>query len=343
MFARSISRTAALNSRHFSSGKPPVRVTVTGASGSIGYALVFRIASGEMLGKDQPIHLNLLELTPALKGLEGVVMELKDCAFPLLSGVTATDNVEAAFDGTNYALLVGARPRSKGMERGDLLKANGAIFSVQGKALNDRADKNVKVLVVGNPANTNAYIAARNAPKLNPRNFAAMTKLDHNRGLSQLSDKTGKPVTAIKQFAIWGNHSATQYPDLSHTTVDGKAAKDLVDQEWIEKTFIPKVQQRGAEIINVRGLSSAASAAGAAIDHMREWALGSNGEWTSFGVASDGSYGITKDIYFSYPVVASNGDYKIVQNLKLDEFSAQRLETTHKELLSERDAVREYV
>jgi len=238
---------------------------------------------------------------------------------------------------------VGARPRSKGMERGDLLKANGAIFSAQGKALNDYADKNVKVLVVGNPANTNAYIASSNAPKLSPRNFAAMTKLDHNRGLSQLSEKTGKPVTSIHQFAIWGNHSATQYPDLSFTTVDGKRAKDLVSQEWIEKTFIPKVQQRGAEIINVRGLSSAASAASAAIDHVREWALGSNGEWTSFAIPSDGSYGITKDIFFSYPVIAKNGDYSIVQNLKLDQFSSQRLEVTHKELLAERDAVKDFI
>jgi len=320
-----------------------VRVTVTGASGAIGYALCFRIASGEMLGKDQPVHLNLLELPGAMQQLNGVVMELNDCAFPLVSGITATDSVEKGFEGSEYALLVGARPRSKGMERGDLLKANGAIFSVQGKALSGYANPNCKVLVVGNPVNTNAYIAAHNAPKLNPENFFAMTKLDHNRGLSQLADKTGKPVTSIKRFAIWGNHSATQYPDISHTTIDDKRAKDLISQDWVEKTFIPSVQQRGAEIIAARGSSSAASAASSAIDHFRELALGSNGDWTSFAVASDGSYGVPRGLYFSYPVVAANGGYSIVQNLSIDEFSAKRLEITTKELLSERDAVTEYL
>jgi len=323
--------------------KPPVKVAVTGASGAIGYALLFRIASGEMLGPDQPVHLCLLELPQAMKSLEGVTMELNDCAFPLLSGITATEKVEQAFDGIEYALLVGARPRSKGMERGDLLKANGQIFSVQGKALSDFASKNVKVLVVGNPANTNAFIAAANAPKLDPKCFSAMTKLDHNRGLAQLSEKTKQPVTAIKKFCIWGNHSSTQYPDISHTQIGEKWAKELVDQKWVQDTFIPVVQQRGAAIINARGASSAASAASAAIDHMREWASSTNGEWTSMAVCSEGEYGITKGLYFSYPIVCDEGKYTIVQNVPVDKFSAERIETSHKELLSERDAVKDYL
>jgi len=323
--------------------KDPVRVAVTGASGAIGYALLFRIASGEMLGKDQPVHLSLLELPVAMKSLQGVIMELKDCAFPLLSGVTASSSPDEAFEGANYALLVGAQPRTKGMERGDLLKANGAIFSVQGKALNDRAARDVKVLVVGNPANTNAYIAANNAPKLDPKNFTAMTRLDHNRGLAQLAEKTGKPVTSIKRFVIWGNHSATQYPDISHTQIEEKWARELVPKEWVEKEFIPTVQQRGAAIINARGSSSAASAASSAIDHIRDWVHGTNGEWTSMAVHSDGSYGVTPGLYFSYPVVTQESNYSIVQNVPIDEFSAKRLEITHKELLSERDAVKDMI
>lgn len=270
-------------------------------------------------------------------------MELKDCAFPLLSGVTASSSPDEAFEGANYALLVGAQPRTKGMERGDLLKANGAIFSVQGKALNDRAAQDVKVLVVGNPANTNAYIAANNAPKLDPKNFTAMTRLDHNRGLAQLAEKTGKPVTSIKRFVVWGNHSATQYPDISHTQIEEKWARELVSKEWVEKEFIPTVQQRGAAIINARGSSSAASAASSAIDHIRDWVHGTNGEWTSMAVHSDGSYGVTPGLYFSYPVVTQESNYSIVQNVPIDEFSAKRLEITHKELLAERDAVKDMI
>jgi len=316
-----------------------VRVAVTGASGAIGYALLFRIASGEMLGKSQPVHLSLLELPAAMKSLEGVLMELRDCAFPLLSGITATTNPEEAFDGANYALLVGAQPRTKGMERGDLLKANGKIFIDQGKALNSRASRDVKVLVVGNPANTNAFIAANSAPKLDPKCFTAMTRLDHNRGLSQLSEKTGKPVTSIKRFCIWGNHSATQYPDVSHTQIDGAWAKDILDQTWIEKTFIPTVQQRGAAIIAARGASSAASAASSAIDHIHDWVLGSKGDWTSMGVFSEGQYGFTKGLYTSYPVTCDNGNYTVIENVPISPFSKQRIDATHKELLDERDAV----
>jgi len=321
------------------STKEPVRVAVTGASGAIGYSLVFRIASGEMLGKNQPVHLNLLELPGAMKQLEGVIMELKDCAFPLLTGITATASSEEAFDQASYALLVGAKPRSKDMERADLLAANAKIFIEQGKALNNRAKRDVKVLVVGNPANTNAFIAANSAPKLDPKCFTAMTRLDHNRGLSQIADKTGKPVTAIKRFVIWGNHSSTQYPDISHTQIDGVWAKELLQHDWVEKTFIPTVQKRGAAIIAARGSSSAASAASAAIDHIRDWALGTNGEWTSMAIVSDGSYGITKGIYSSFPVTCSNGQYTIVQNVPIDPFSASRIEASHQELLSERNDV----
>jgi malate dehydrogenase len=331
---------------HYLDGKPmqrPVKVAVTGASGAIGYSTLFRIASGEMLGPYQPVHLCLLELPQAMQALQGVIMELKDCAFPLLSGITATEKPEEAFDGVEYALLIGAKPRSKGMERGDLLKANGQIFSVQGKALSDHASRNVRVLVVGNPANTNAYIAASNARKLDPKCFTAMTRLDHNRGLAQLSDKLNTPVTSIKRFCIWGNHSSTQYPDISHTQIGEKWAKNLVDEKWVRDTFIPVVQQRGAAIINARGASSAASAGSSAIDHIRDWVHGTNGEWTSMAICSDGSYGATKGLYFSYPVVCDEGNYTIVGNVPIDPFSAERIELSHKELLQERDAVKEYL
>jgi len=272
-----------------------------------------------------------------------VIMELKDCAFPLLAGITATTDANEAFDDVSCAMLVGAQPRTKGMERSDLLKANGAIFTVQGKALSDKAKKNVKVLVVGNPANTNAFIAASSAPKLDPKCFTAMTRLDHNRGLSALAEKTGKPVTSIKRFAIWGNHSATQYPNIAHTQIDGKWAKDMVSQEWVAKEFIPAVQQRGAAIIAARGASSAASAASAGIDHIRDWEFGTNQEWTSMAVHSDGSYGITKGLYCSYPVTCEKGEYTIVQNVPMDPFSASKIEASHKELLEERDAVSKFL
>ena len=294
--------------------KNPVRVTITGAAGNIGYALAFRVAAGDMLGPDQPVILQLLEITPALDALKGVAMELNDCAFPLLRGLVTTDDANVAFKDCDYALLVGARPRGPGMERKDLLAANGAIFGPQGKALNDHASRHVKVLVVGNPANTNALIAQAAAPDLNPRNFTAMTRLDHNRALSQLAEKTGTHSTDIAKMTIWGNHSSTQYPDISHATVKGKAAKDLVEDSWYKDTFIPVVQQRGAAIIKARGASSAASAASAAIDHMRTWALGTDGDdWVSMGVPSDGSYGIAPGIIYSYPCRCKNGDYEIVQ------------------------------
>ena len=296
--------------------KNPVRVTITGAAGNIGYALAFRVAAGDMLGPDQPVILQLLEITPALDALKGVAMELNDCAFPLLRGLVTTDDANVAFKDCDYALLVGARPRGPGMERKDLLAANGAIFGPQGKALNDHASRHVKVLVVGNPANTNALIAQAAAPDLNPRNFTAMTRLDHNRALSQLAEKTGTHSTDIAKMTIWGNHSSTQYPDISHATVKGKAAKDLVEDSWYKDTFIPVVQQRGAAIIKARGASSAASAASAAIDHMRTWALGTDGDdWVSMGVPSDGSYGIAPGIIYSYPCRCKNGDYEIVQGL----------------------------
>lgn len=321
--------------------KPPVRVAVTGASGNISYALLFRIASGEMLGKDQPVILQMLELPQAMNSLRGVAMELEDCAFPLLRGMVESDDPNKAFAGADFALLVGAKPRSKGMERGDLLMQNAQIFSAQGKALNANANRDtLRVLVVGNPANTNCLIAQRNAPNIDPRRFTSMTRLDHNRALAQLASKTGSQVTEIEKFCIWGNHSATQYPDISNTLIKGQSAKKLInDEKWVKDTFIPTVQQRGAAIIAVRGLSSAASAANAAIDHMRDWALGSNGQWTSMGIYSDGSYGADKGLNFSFPVVCKNGDYEIVQGLTLDEFSKDRFDVTRKELLSEKAAI----
>ena len=320
--------------------KNPVRVTITGAAGNIGYALAFRVAAGDMLGPDQPVILQLLEITPALDALKGVAMELNDCAFPLLRGLVTTDDANVAFKDCDYALLVGARPRGPGMERKDLLAANGAIFGPQGKALNDHASRHVKVLVVGNPANTNALIAQAAAPDLNPRNFTAMTRLDHNRALSQLAEKTGTHSTDIAKMTIWGNHSSTQYPDISHATVKGKVAKDLVEDSWYKDTFIPVVQQRGAAIIKARGASSAASAASAAIDHMRTWALGTDGDdWVSMGVPSDGSYGIAPGIIYSYPCRCKNGDYEIVQGLEIDAFSREKMDATERELREERAAV----
>lgn len=320
--------------------KAPVRVTVTGAAGQIGYALLFRIASGAMLGDDQPVILQLLDITPAMDALEGVRMELDDCAFPLLAGITCSDDPSVAFKDTDYALLVGARPRGPGMERKDLLEANAAIFSVQGKAINDHASKDIKVLVVGNPANTNALIAQRNAPDINPRQFTAMTRLDHNRAMTQIAQKTGKTVNDVKQMTIWGNHSATQYPDLFHTMVDGQPAIDMVDQSWYENDFIPTVQQRGAAIIKARGASSAASAANAAIDHMRSWALGTEGDdWVSMGVYSDGSYGIAEGLIYSFPCRCNNGDWEIVDGLDIGDFSEAKMRATETELKEERDAV----
>lgn len=322
--------------------KPPVNVAITGAAGQIGYALAFRVASGAMLGPDQPINLHLLEITPTLPALLGVVMELNDCAFPTLNKIVATDDAKVAFKDCNVAMLVGARPRGPGMERKDLLMANAQIFSAQGKALDAVADRNVKVLVVGNPANTNANIARANAKGLNPRNFTAMTRLDHNRALSQLAEKTGKHISQIERMIIWGNHSSTQYPDISHTLVDGKPAKSLVDQKWLEETFIPVVQQRGAAIIKARGASSAASAASAAIDHVRDWVKGTPaGDYSSMAVPSDGSYGIKEGIVYSYPVICKNGDYQIVQGLSVDEFSRKRMDATEAELREERDGVKD--
>ncbi|MEO7073609.1 MAG: malate dehydrogenase [Rhodanobacter sp.] len=320
--------------------KAPVRVAVTGAAGQIGYALLFRIAAGDMLGPDQPVILHLLEITPALPALQGVVMELNDCAFPTLAGVVATDDANVAFKDVDYALLVGARPRGPGMERKDLLSANGAIFGPQGNALNAHAKRDVKVLVVGNPANTNALIAQQNAPDLDPKCFTAMVRLDHNRAKAQLAGKLGKHNTDVRKMIIWGNHSSTQYPDLSQTTVDGKPALSLVDQAWYEGEFIPTVQQRGAAIIKARGASSAASAASAAIDHMRTWALGTaDGDWVSMGVPSDGSYGIAPGVIFGHPVTCSGGKYTIVQGLVINDFSRARMDASDKELREERASV----
>ncbi len=322
--------------------KQPLNVAITGAAGQIGYALAFRVASGQMLGADQPVNLHLLEITPALPTLQGVVMELNDCAFPTLNKVVATDDAKVAFRDCHAALLVGARPRGPGMERKDLLLANAQIFSAQGKALNEAASRDVRVLVVGNPANTNALIARSNAPQLKPGNFTAMMRLDHNRALSQLAEKTGTHVNDIRKLVVWGNHSSTQYPDLSHATVQGKPAKSLVDQKWIEEHFIPTVQQRGAAVIKARGSSSAASAASAAIDHMRTWFLGTpEGDWASMGIPSDGSYGIDAGIIYSYPVTCKNGEYQIVQGLAVDDFSRARMQATEKELREERDGVKE--
>jgi malate dehydrogenase len=322
--------------------KSPVRVTITGAAGQIGYQLAFRIASGQMLGADQPVILQLLEIPPALPALNGVVMELDDCAFDTLAGVVATDDPNVAFKDSDYALLVGAKPRGPGMERNDLLEANAAIFSVQGKAINEHASRDIRVLVVGNPANTNALIARANAPDLNPRNVTAMTRLDHNRGLSQLAEKTGSHTTDIRRFTIWGNHSSTQYPDISHATIGGKAVKTLVEHKWVEETFIPVVQQRGAAIIKARGASSAASAAAAAIDHVHTWVMGTaEGDWTSMAVPSDGSYGIREGVIYSYPVTTKNGEYTIVPNLSIDEFSRKRMDASDAELREERDGVKD--
>ncbi|GAA5136585.1 malate dehydrogenase [Alloalcanivorax gelatiniphagus] len=320
--------------------KAPVRVAVTGAAGQISYSLLFRIASGDMLGKDQPVILQLLEITPALEALKGVAMELDDCAFPLLAGIVQSDDAKVAFKDADYALLVGARPRGPGMERKDLLEANAAIFSAQGKAINDVASRDIKVLVVGNPANTNALIAQRNAPDIDPRQFTAMTRLDHNRAMAQLAEKLGKTVNDVKKMTIWGNHSSTQYPDLHHCEVDGKNAAEQVDQSWYADEYIPTVQQRGAAIIKARGASSAASAANAAIDHMRSWALGTDeGDWVSMGIYSDGSYGIQEGLIYSFPCVCKNGDWEIVQGLEVNDFSRERMTATETELAEERDAV----
>ena len=320
--------------------KSPVRVAVTGAAGQIGYSLLFRIASGEMLGKDQPVILQLLEITPALNALKGVVMELDDCAFPLLAGAVQSDDPEVAFKDADIALLVGARPRSKGMERKDLLEANGAIFTVQGAALNKVASRDVKVLVVGNPANTNAYIAMKSAPDLPSKNFTAMLRLDHNRALSQLASKTGKSVDSIEQLIVWGNHSPTMYPDYRFATIGGDKAPSAVnDQDWYENTFISTVGKRGAAIIEARGLSSAASAASAAIDHVRDWVNGTNGKWTTMGVPSDGSYGIPEGVIYGFPTTCSDGEYSIVTGLDIDEFSRKQMDKTLQELEEERAAI----
>ncbi|MDB5492343.1 MAG: mdh [Micavibrio sp.] len=324
--------------------KKPVRVAVTGAAGQIGYALLFRIASGEMLGKDQPVILQLLEIADekAQKALKGVMMELEDCAFPLLAGMEAHSDPMTAFKDTDYALLVGARPRGPGMERKDLLTANAQIFTAQGKALNAVASRNVRVLVVGNPANTNAWIAMKSAPDLPRKNFTAMLRLDHNRALSQIALKTGKPVASIEKLAVWGNHSPTMYADYRFATIEGKDVKSTInDDVWNKDTFLPTVGKRGAAIIEARGLSSAASAANAAIDHMRDWALGTNGKWVTMGIASDGQYGIPKDVMFGYPVTVENGEYKVVEGLEIDAFSKERIDLTLKELLEEQDGVKD--
>ena len=316
----------------------PLRIAVTGAAGQIGYALVFRIASGAMLGPDQPVVLQLLEIPPAMDALRGVVMELDDCAFPLLHGIVATDDPNAAFKDVDVALLVGSRPRGPGMERSDLLSANAAIFSVQGKALDEHAARDAKVLVVGNPTNTNCLIAQRNAPSLSARNFTAMTRLDHNRALAQLAAKTGAPVADIAGLAIWGNHSPTMYPDLHHATVAGQPALQLVDMDWVEGEFMPTVQKRGAAIIDARGASSAASAANAAVDHVRDWVRGAAGV-VSMGVVSDGSYGIDEGLIFSYPVICEAGDWRIQEGLAVNAFSRAKLDATEAELKEERDEV----
>ncbi len=320
--------------------KTPVKIAITGAAGQISYSLLFRVAAGQMLGEDQPVILQLLEIPPAMDALKGVVMELDDCAFPLVTEIIATDNPDVAFKEADFALLVGSRPRGPGMERKDLLEANAQIFSVQGKSINDHASSDIKVLVVGNPANTNCLIAQRNAPDINPNQFTAMTRLDHNRAATQLAQKTGKHVSDVKGLAIWGNHSATQYPDISHASVAGKSAMALVDQAWIEDDFIPTVQQRGAAIIKARGLSSAASAANAAIDHMHDWALGSDGEIVSMGVYADGSYGIQEGLIYSFPCTCTNGAWQIVQGQEISEFSRSRMTETENELAEERDAVK---
>ena len=320
--------------------KTPVRVTVTGAAGNISYGLLFRIASGAMLGPDQPVILQLLEITPALDALKGVAMELEDCAFPLLADIVTTDDASVGFKDADYALLVGAMPRKKGMERKDLLTANSKIFSAQGKAINENANPNIKVLVVGNPANTNALITAANAPKIDPRNIHAMTRLDHNRAISQLATQTGTPSNQITNMTIWGNHSATQYPDISDVKIGDKTATDLVADDWYKDTFIPCVQKRGAAIIEARGASSAASAANAAIDHIRTWVMGTDqGDWVSMAVPSDGSYGIEPGVIYSYPCTCKDGDYSIVQCLEIDAFSREKMDVTYAELKAEREDV----
>ena len=320
--------------------KAPVRVTVTGAAGQISYSLLIRIASGQMLGPDQPVILQMLEITPALDALKGVAMELEDCAFPLLAGMVQTDDANEAFNNSDFALLVGARPRGPGMERKDLLEANAAIFSAQGKAINDNANSGIRVLVVGNPANTNALIAQRNAPDIDPRQFTAMMRLDHNRSLSQMAAKAGQHNSEVRNMVVWGNHSATQYPDLHHASVAGQPAMELIDMNWYEQDFIPTVQQRGAAIIEARGLSSAASAANAAVDHMRDWTLGSaEGDWVSMGVYSDGSYGVEQGLIYSYPCECKDGDWQIVQGLEINDFSRAKMLATEQELKEERDAV----
>ena len=322
--------------------KQPLNVAITGAAGQIGYALAFRVASGAMLGPDQPLNLHLLEISAALPSLNGVLMELQDCAFATLNRVVATDDAKVAFRDCDVALLVGARPRGPGMERKDLLRANAQIFSAQGRALDEVARRSVRVLVVGNPANTNALIASHNAPGIDRRRFTAMTRLDHSRALSQLAEKTGTHVNDVRHVTIWGNHSATQYPDISHALVKGKPAKSLVDQAWLEQSFIPTVQQRGAAVIKARGASSAASAASAAIDHVRLWVSGtSQDDWTSMAVPADGSYGIAEGVVYSYPVTCKGGDYQIVQGLSIDEFSRTRMQTTEAELREEREGVKE--
>ena len=318
--------------------KPPVRVAVTGAAGNISYALLFRIAAGDMLGRDQPVILQLLEIPPAMGAVMGVVMELMDCAFPLLAGIETSDDPNVAFGDADYALLVGSKPRTADMQRSDLLKDNGKIFSVQGKALNDNASRNVRVLVVGNPANTNALIAAANAPDLDPRRFTAMTRLDHNRAKAQLADKVGVHHDAVRRMTIWGNHSATQYPDVFHVRVDGLPVD--VSGEWLRENFIPEVQNRGTAIIKARGASSAASAASAAIDHIRDWAMGTReGDWVSMAIPSDGSYGIAEGIMYSFPMTCSGGDYHVCRDLEINDFSRERMTLTERELLEERDAV----
>jgi malate dehydrogenase len=319
----------------------PTKVTVTGAAGQIGYALLFRIASGQLLGPDRPVELSLLEVTPALEAAEGTAMELTDCAFPLLSRIDISDDPNIAFDGANIGLLVGARPRTKGMERGDLLEANGGIFAPQGKAINDHAADDIRVLVVGNPANTNALIAQANAPDVPAERFTAMTRLDHNRALAQLANKTAMPVDKLRKMIIWGNHSATQYPDITHATVDGAPASEVVDdQAWVADEFIPRVQQRGAEIIEARGASSAASAANAAIDHISDWVNGSaEGDFVSMAVPSDGSYGVTEGVISSFPCTCSGGEWSIVEGLEINDFSRERIDASVAELVEERDAV----
>ena len=321
--------------------KKPVRIAITGAAGQIGYQLSFRIAAGDLFGPQQPVILQLLEVTPALGALEGVVMELNDCAFPQMAGIVASDDPGVAFQDADFAILVGAKPRGPGMERKDLLLENAKIFSAQGRAINKVAKKNIRVLVVGNPANTNALITAANAPRINKKNITSMMRLDQNRAMSQLAAKTGAHVNDVKRLAIWGNHSSTQYPDLHQATVKGKPAMKLVDENWMQNEFIPTVQQRGAAVIKARGASSAASAAAAALDHMRDWVLGSKGRWVSMGVPSDGSYGIRKGLIYGFPVVCAKGQYKIVKGLKLDPFSQERMRATEHELLQERDGVKD--